>query len=546
MKHGVFLTAVLILFPSLHPFAAAAQQRPNVAAMAPVPPGTVIVRVRTVTGAPLSAFAMVYLISTSGASADVRQPTGEGGEAVLRAIPMGSYNIEVTAPGYETHREAIDVYDGNTSYVHVNLKNEGASSSNPPTGDVLVLTPKARKELDKAREALDRGDLKKAQEQLNKAHKAAASYPEVLYLMGVLAMRRGELDAASEALKKAVRLDPNHYGANAALGRVLYELKDLPGAIQAIEKALAINGSDWSNHATIAAAYFNEKQFDKARYHAERAVAATEGKRPHLRLILAHALNATGDYKTALQELQTIIGMNASADVVASARSLEESIRGRRQEMDSPTVSAKAMVSETVSDIPLAVADWAPPNVDGMKPAVDPGVACSLADVLRNAGKRVLNLAENMQSITANELIEHADISAQGSIGMTVSGKFTYMVAIRKVRPKVWLVDETRNGQNGDSFPSRFVSTGLAALAMIFHPDYVDRFEVRCEGLETWRGQPAWHVYFRQKSEQNGVRSYYMRDKGSQDRFPIPLKGRAWIAANSFQILRLETDLVRP
>jgi len=66
---------------------------------------------------------------------------------------------------------------------------------------------------------------------------------------------------------------------------------------------------------------------------------------------------------------------------------------------------------------------------------------------------------------------------------------------------------------------------------------------MRCEGLTEWHGQAAWSVYFKQRADRpSRVRSYTV----GQGRFAIPLKGRALISSNSFQVLRLETDLVEP
>jgi hypothetical protein len=65
-----------------------------------------------------------------------------------------------------------------------------------------------------------------------------------------------------------------------------------------------------------------------------------------------------------------------------------------------------------------------------------------------------------------------------------------------------------------------------------------------CEGLTRWNGEPGWQVHFRQRSDKpNTIRSYRI---GNSPSYPVALKGRAWIAADSYQILRLETDLIAP
>src|SRR5208282_3185639 len=60
-----------------------------------------------------------------------------------------------------------------------------------------------------------------------------------------------------------------------------------------------------------------------------------------------------------------------------------------------------------------------------------------------------------------------------------------------------------------------------------------------------WNGKPAWQVHFRQRSDKpNRIRAYRIGLSGPS--YSIALKGRAWIAADSYQIDRLETDLIAP
>jgi hypothetical protein len=80
-------------------------------------------------------------------------------------------------------------------------------------------------------------------------------------------------------------------------------------------------------------------------------------------------------------------------------------------------------------------------------------------------------------------------------------------------------------------------------LALILHPDMRGDFELQCEGLGEWRGHASWLVHFRQRSDRpNRMHSYRI---GGQI-FPVALKGRAWITAANFQIVRMEADMVKP
>jgi hypothetical protein len=70
-----------------------------------------------------------------------------------------------------------------------------------------------------------------------------------------------------------------------------------------------------------------------------------------------------------------------------------------------------------------------------------------------------------------------------------------------------------------------------------------DDFVMECEGLGDWRGQASWLVHFRQRKERpNRMHSY----KVGEQVHPVDIKGRAWITADKFQIVRIEADLVKP
>jgi hypothetical protein len=67
-----------------------------------------------------------------------------------------------------------------------------------------------------------------------------------------------------------------------------------------------------------------------------------------------------------------------------------------------------------------------------------------------------------------------------------------------------------------------------------------------CEGLGRSKGQAAWQIYFRQRPDKPSVIRSYQVGGTNGPVYPVPLKGRAWIAADTFQIVRLETDILNP
>lgn len=92
-------------------------------------------------------------------------------------------------------------------------------------------------------------------------------------------------------------------------------------------------------------------------------------------------------------------------------------------------------------------------------------------------------------------------------------------------------------------FPAGIATRGRPAVILMFHPVNQDEYEMQCEGLGSWRGVAAWQIHFRQNEDHPGMLRTY---RVSGMLYPAPLKGRAWISRDTFQVLRIETDLVCP
>ena len=77
----------------------------------------------------------------------------------------------------------------------------------------------------------------------------------------------------------------------------------------------------------------------------------------------------------------------------------------------------------------------------------------------------------------------------------------------------------------------------------MFHPDMRDNFQITCEGLGQWHGQATWLLHFQQREDRpNHFRNYSI---GGQ-LYPINIKGRAWVTADKFHIVHIESELVSP
>ena len=560
----LFLAGFLLASPV---YAQVPSQRPG---RVEVGLGTMRVNVRNATGAPLDTQATIVLRQRVG-SIQVTQNTMEAASAEFRGLPVGDYVIEVSAAGYQPATEEATLFSATSvSHVFVHLLPLTAPGATVASGPPL-LAPKAQKEIQDAIQAMERSDLDEAQKRLERAEKLAPGHPEVHYLWGMLNLRRNDLAAARQRFEKAISIYPQHVPALGALGRLLFQQGDLTGAAAALERALVVDSRSRDNHAFMAAVLFQQKQMEKARYHAEQALDIAQNKLPETRLLLAQILAAQGESAKAADVLTAFLAdYPAHSDADAARRMLAELRSGGRpaeagdqdgtgnpaggetkpQGVKVTRAGARvlALASLTPELAPGAMAptarEWAPKDVDDQPPAVFRDVTCSAQQVVERAGRRVMDLAKNLRDVNAQESVTHTEIDSLGRPGRSESRSYEYMFSIRRGEPNLLWVEEFRNGQLGDNnFIGSVHTMGVTALALIFHPAYASDFEMTCEGQGSWRGEPVWYVHFRQRDDKPS-RFYVVRhERGATG---VPLKGRAWIAANSHQIVRLELGLVAP
>lgn len=149
-----------------------------------------------------------------------------------------------------------------------------------------------------------------------------------------------------------------------------------------------------------------------------------------------------------------------------------------------------------------------------------------------------------MPKFTATERMEHYEADSSGEWRKPQTVTFEYLVEMAQPRAGMLVMDETRDGSSSLlRFPARLATLGLPALALVFHPYFSGEYEMTCEGLGNWDGQYAWQVHFQQRPDKlPRLRAYRTKDRT----YPIKLKGRAWISADNFQVLHIDTDLVDP
>ena len=169
-------------------------------------------------------------------------------------------------------------------------------------------------------------------------------------------------------------------------------------------------------------------------------------------------------------------------------------------------------------------------------------VPCPLSQILQGARERATEMVDNLQRFTATEAIEHTQYKKNGQARKPTTQLFNYLAEIDQGPSGAFWVEEYRTAKTDIDSPP-LSDTGTAAFALIFHPQKIGNFDFQCEGLTTIQGNPAWQLRFQESSDLSKSFHQIRIDRAV---FQLRFKGRAWVTKDTFQVLRLQTDLVAP
>jgi tetratricopeptide (TPR) repeat protein len=550
-RYGVVLLSTLLL-----PTLASGQQGPGglggFSGVEGINTTSIIVQVRAEDGSKLNSIAIVNLSNMIGQL--VRSQTTFGSQTVFQ-VGSGAYAVEVEAFGYEKVRVQTEVSSASPNRsVVVTLKPDTAGGLNYVAATRVALSPKAQKELSKAVESFQANRFDEATRRLESAHQLAPTHPDIIYLQGMVYEKKNDLPTARKYWDQAIQVDPAHLSSLLACAESYLHQNDVEGARKYADKAVEVAPNSWRAHSLFANVLLRQNSYAEAVTHAQRALELGKGQTNanSSLLILGQALAAEHQNVQAIAALKDYL---ASKPPEQQAQGVEKLITRLSEAPSSPDSATVGGVTATVGDAVLAtdvpdppltpaVLHWLPPNVDDTVPPAEPGISCSLDDVIKNASARVMELPAVVDRYTATEVVHHEDINNSGYAENVVNLSFNYLASIRELKSKFGQfidVQEYRNGSTGNEmFPNQMAGTGLPSIVLIFHPWLLSDFDVKCEGLSRSSSGFAWQVYFSQKKEKESrIRQY--RIGGHV--YPVALKGRAWIDANTFQIVRLDTDL---
>jgi tetratricopeptide (TPR) repeat protein len=473
------------------------------------------------------------------------QTTSKESEAVFCGLDFGTYDVDVSAVGYLTNHQELPIVSGSLQAVRLEvILQKDPEAVNLSTTDELI-PAKARKDQAHAVEELKSAKFKEAEEHLERALKVAPDSVQINFLLGYLFLELRQWEKSESYLTRAATLSPGRVQVLTLLGRVQLQREHYADAQKTLERAVAANSAEWMTHSLLADAYLRQKQFDKAREQAQLAIDEGKSTASIAQLTLGQALANVGRDEEGIRALRAFLQSQPHNPAAPQVRALISEIETRDNGV-SETSHAQGDTDLLLagSEPALPPSAWGPPETDETKPPVAPGVTCPVQTILQMTGERIQMLVDSMARFSATEQLTHEQLDRAGNPISKEYRKFDYVVSIAE-QPAGYLdVEEYRNEHYGLlDLPDHIVTSGFVTLAMIFHPIFQSDFEFNCEGLGQWKGHPAWILHFQQRGlRPNHLESYMINGQAHR----VDQKGRAWISSDNLQIVRIESDLVRP
>jgi tetratricopeptide (TPR) repeat protein len=426
----------------------------------------------------------------------------------------------------------------------------------------LAVPAKAKKEYFAACAALQEKKTDSAEKHLRKAVQIYPKYSTAWVTLGQMLAAQNNSDEARHACAEGSTVEPNYVPAFLCLAELAARAKAWYDVLQFSNRAIQLDPvSTAIAYEYNAAANLRTNKLDDAEKSALRALAIDkDNHEPRLHFVLAQIYEAKGDRPNEIAQLKEYLkfadnpddvamvkqylsqldGSEAGRDDLAAQRQPEtlnsssERTAEEGRKAGAPRLSETSLNGETISE-----RSSAKPRYEDLPPG------CNLEDVLPQVERRIEEFADNVQKFTATESLVHESFNGSGHVARAERAKYDYIVAIDESIPGILQVNEHQySHSSSEAIRANVVTKGLPALLLIFHPLYAGDFSMVCEGLVILKGSPAWQIRFQQRANKpNRIRSYQIGATGPA--YEVNLEGRAWFTADSYQIVKLEADLIK-
>jgi tetratricopeptide (TPR) repeat protein len=388
-----------------------------------------------------------------------------------------------------------------------------------------------------------------------------------------------DTDGALELLAKAVEREPNSIDLRTLLGVAMLEGGSWSGGTHLLTETAALNAATearrrrsepclilgvvecWRGnpqrgtelflqalqiepqspllHQELGRAYLLQRNWSEADTSLARAIQA--GASPEARLLRAEALLGQGRPGDAQAEMQTYLGGRKPKKLPMPVRIYWLKLDGRMKlETASVSSASKPLVKQTPEELQQTL-----PELEGIEPAKDQQ---ELPSILQNIGEQVEAFFRDFHDTISREEIRQEILHRGGKVSSTLNRSFQYLLVTWPDNSRPALDEYRTEGRKAaasqDGREQDFMLTqGFASAAEYFLPAYRAESTFAYLGRQRMEGHETHVVAFAQRPEVARLLVAFLTGEAGGEALT---QGVAWVDRDTYQIIRMRTDLLFP
>lgn len=244
------------------------------------------------------------------------------GSFEIARVPSGEVEL-IAKEGLNETSEHVSVMAG-ANWVHLTLvtSNGPTAKGAAVTAAQLAVPAKARRDLEKAQDALHKKKLSDAARLIQRALVVWPHYAEALLLRAVMERQANSPQLAATDAEKAVGFDPNYPVAYFVLGSVYNDLDRCDDAIQTLDHGIAIGPTYWQGYYEMSRALLRKGDFPAALRQAEHSSTLAPKEFASIHLVKGYAYLGMNNSSAARTELETYVKMKPDAETAVRAKAV--------------------------------------------------------------------------------------------------------------------------------------------------------------------------------------------------------------------------------
>jgi len=288
----------------------------------PVGTRTIQGEVRMTDHKPLPSDTKVRLQQTDG-----RPPAEErvdsSGKFEFGELTRTAYRLTVTAEGYQTVIETIDMTFGVTQQCVVQLVPIVTKTPPPPGAVTDLAAPKrARREFERGSRELEGGKLEAARKYLEKAVAEDPCYARAQTALGVTLTRQQQWAEAEAAFRKSIKCDGGFLEGYVQLALLLRGQEKYEECSATVAQALRLFPNEWRLHYQLGKAKQSLGDYATAEQEYLKARALNATPPPGIHLQLAVLYRSWKKYDSAQAEMEAYLRADPNGEFAELTRKM--------------------------------------------------------------------------------------------------------------------------------------------------------------------------------------------------------------------------------